>query len=115
MGRLFSSKFITPDVSFTAALQGMIDEQQQPRTRQAAGPDTMEPRVLAVLPQQEQQKRGQSVGASNANNLSLNKMFMVVVTVVHQIMTESNGAVLEEAEILAITKVVLILMEQNGH
>jgi hypothetical protein len=29
-------------------------------------------------------------------------------------MTESNGAVLEEAKILAITKIVLNLMEQNG-
>jgi hypothetical protein len=30
-------------------------------------------------------------------------------------MTESNGAVLAEAKILAITKIVLDLMEQNGH
>jgi hypothetical protein len=37
-----------------------------------------------------------------------------VVTVVQQIMTESNGAVLEEDKILAITKIVLNLMEQNG-
>jgi hypothetical protein len=41
-------------------------------------------------------------------------MLKVVVTVVQQIMTESNGAVLEEAKILAITKIVLKLMEQNG-
>jgi hypothetical protein len=38
-------------------------------------------------------------------------MLKVVVTVVQQIMTEFNGAVLEGA----ITKIVLILMEQNGH
>jgi hypothetical protein len=30
-------------------------------------------------------------------------------------MTEPNGAVLEEAKILAITKIVLNLMEKNGH
>jgi hypothetical protein len=42
-------------------------------------------------------------------------MLKVVVTVVQQIMTQSNGAVLEEAKILAITKIVLNLMEQNGH
>jgi hypothetical protein len=30
-------------------------------------------------------------------------------------MTESNGAVLEEAKILAITKIVLNLTEQNGY
>jgi hypothetical protein len=42
-------------------------------------------------------------------------MLKVVVTVVQQIMTESDGAVLEEAKILATTKIVLNLMEQNGH
>jgi hypothetical protein len=42
-------------------------------------------------------------------------MLKVVVTAVQQIMTESNGAVLEEAKILAITKIVLNLMEQNNH
>jgi hypothetical protein len=30
-------------------------------------------------------------------------------------MTESNGAVLEEAKILTLAKIVLNLMEQNGH
>jgi hypothetical protein len=39
----------------------------------------------------------------------------VVVTVVQQIMTESNGPVLEEAKIFAITKIVFNLMKQNGH
>jgi hypothetical protein len=42
-------------------------------------------------------------------------MLKVVVTVVQQIMTECNGAVLEEGKIVAITKIVLNLMEQNGH
>jgi hypothetical protein len=64
----------------------------------------MEPRVPVVLPQQKQQKAGQSVRAPNVNNLSLDKLFKVVVTVVRQIMTESNGALLEVAKILAITK-----------
>jgi hypothetical protein len=36
-------------------------------------------------------------------------MLKVVVTVVQQIMTESNGAVLEEAKILAITIVMCCL------
>jgi hypothetical protein len=56
----------------------------------------MEPRVPVALPQQEQQKVGQSVWAPNVNSLSLDKM-LKVVTVVQQIMTESNGAVLEQA------------------
>jgi hypothetical protein len=38
----------------------------------------------------------------------------VVVTVVQKIRTESNGTLLEKAKILAITKIVLNLMEQNG-
>jgi hypothetical protein len=42
-------------------------------------------------------------------------MLSVVVTVVTQIMTEFNVAVLEEAKIVAITKIVLNLTEQNGH
>jgi hypothetical protein len=42
-------------------------------------------------------------------------MLRVVVMVVQQIMTEFNGVVLEEAKIVAITKIVLNLMEQNGH
>jgi hypothetical protein len=42
-------------------------------------------------------------------------MLKVVVTVVQQIMTQSNGAVLEKAKILVITKFALNLMEQNGH
>jgi hypothetical protein len=67
-----------------------------------------------ALPQQEQQKVGQSIRAQNVNSLSLDKMLKVVVTLVQQIMTESNGAVLEGAKILAITKIVLNPMEQNG-
>jgi hypothetical protein len=42
-------------------------------------------------------------------------MLKVLVTVVQQIMPESSGAVLEKAKIVTITKIVLNLMEQNGH
>jgi hypothetical protein len=51
-------------------------------------------------------KTGQSIRAANLNSLSLDKMLKVVVTVVQQIMTESNGAVFEETKIVAITKLV---------
>jgi hypothetical protein len=44
------------------------------------------------------------------------KILKGVVTEVQQIMTEFNVAVLEEeAKIVAITKIVLNLMDQNGH
>jgi hypothetical protein len=75
----------------------------------------MEHRVPAASPQNEQQKAGQSVRAPNINSLSLGNMLKVVVMVVQQTMAESNGAVLEEAKIMAITKIVLNLMEQSGH
>jgi hypothetical protein len=42
-------------------------------------------------------------------------MLKIGVTVVQQIMTEFNGAVLEEVNIVAIRKIVLNHMEQNGH
>jgi hypothetical protein len=102
-------------MSFAAALQGKTGEQQQPQTHQVAGPATMEPRVPVALPEQEQQKAGQSVRAPNVNNLSLDKMLKVVVMMVQQIMTESNAAVLEEAKILAITKIVLNLIEKMAN
>jgi hypothetical protein len=38
-----------------------------------------------------------------------------VITAVQQIMTEFNGAVSEEAKVVAITNIVLSLMKKNGH
>jgi hypothetical protein len=57
----------------------------------------------------------QSVWAPNINNLPLDKMLKVAVMVVQQIMRESNGAVLEETEILTVREIGLNLMAQNGH
>jgi hypothetical protein len=75
----------------------------------------MKARAPAALPKHEQQTTGQSILGLNVNSLPLDKMLKVVVTVVQHIMTESNGAVLEEVKIVAITKIVLNLMEQNVH
>jgi hypothetical protein len=113
-GRAFSSNLTTPGMTFAAALRGKTEEQQQPQTHQVAGPDTMEHRVPATLPQHDQQITDQSVQAPNVNSLSLDEMLEVTVMVVQQIMSESNGTVLEGAKILAITKIVLNLIEQNG-
>jgi hypothetical protein len=41
-------------------------------------------------------------------------MFTVDVTIFRQIMTELSGAQTEEDRIMAITKIVLKLMKQNG-
>jgi hypothetical protein len=108
---VFSSNHTIPDMSFAAALRGKTEEQQQSRTHQVAGPDTLESRVPAASPQHEQQKEGQSFRAPNINSLSLDKLLKVEVTVVQQIMTEPNGAVLDKAKILVITKTVLNIME----
>jgi hypothetical protein len=50
-----------------------------------------------------QQNPGQSVEAGNVNSEPLDNMLRVV-NAVQQIMTEFNGAVSEEAKIVAITK-----------
>jgi hypothetical protein len=63
--------------------------------------------------QPNSQKPGQLVQAPPVNSSSLDNMFKVA-TVVQQIMTELNGAVSEENKIVAITKTVLNLMNQNG-
>jgi hypothetical protein len=58
---------------------------------------------------------GQSVRAPNVNSLPLDKILKAVVTVVEQIMRESNGAVLGEDKIVLITKIVLNLMKHSDH
>jgi hypothetical protein len=98
-------------LSFAAALRGRTEEQQQPQTHQVAvvGPAAVERRVSAALPQHEQQTC-QSVRAPNINCSSLDKMLRVIVTVVHQIMIESNGIVLQEARIVVIIIIVLYIV-----
>jgi hypothetical protein len=115
-GRVFSTKLTTPGVSFAAELRGRIEDHQQPPARQeaVAAPVAVEPRVSAPLSQQSQQPTGQSVRAQNVNSEPLYNMLRVV-TVVQQIMTEFNGAVSEEDKIVAITKMFLNLLKQNGH
>jgi uncharacterized tellurite resistance protein B-like protein len=41
-------------------------------------------------------------------------MFKIVATVLQQIVTELNGAESQEDRIVAITKIVLRVMKQNG-
>jgi hypothetical protein len=60
-----------------------------------------------------QQITGQSVQAPLVNSQALDNMLRVV-TVVQQIMTEVSGALSEEEKIVAITIIVLKLMNQKG-
>jgi hypothetical protein len=62
----------------------------------------------------QQQVSSQSVQVPNANSSSLNDMFKVDGTIFQQIMTELNGPEFKEDRIMAITKIVLKLMKQNG-
>jgi hypothetical protein len=110
-GRVFTSTPTTPGVSFAAALRGRKEDQQQPPAGQVA---VAAPGAVKPTPQQRQLPTGQSVRAQNVNSEPLDNMLRVV-TVVQQIMTEFNGAVSEEDKIVAITKIVLNLMKQNGH
>jgi hypothetical protein len=62
----------------------------------------------------QQQNAGQSVRAPTVKLQPLDNMLRVV-TAVQKIKTEFNGAVSEEDKIVAITKIVLNLINQNGH
>jgi hypothetical protein len=103
-GQKFSSDYVVPDKSFAAALRSNSQQQQPPViTTETPAPT-----------EHQQQKAGQSVQASNVSSVSLDNMFKVA-TVVQQIMTEFSGAVSAKAKRVAITKIVLNLMNKNGH
>jgi hypothetical protein len=59
-------------------------------------------------------KRRSVSQASSVSSQPLDNMLRVV-TAVQQIMTEFNGSLSEEENIVAITKIVLNLMKQIGH
>jgi hypothetical protein len=111
---VFSSNRTTPGVSFAAALRGSAEQQQQPQANQDPVTSPTTTGIKHIPAPTLQQETGLSVQASNTKNQPLDKMLRVV-TVVQQIMTEFNGAVSEEDNIVAITKIVLNLMKQNGH
>jgi hypothetical protein len=111
---VFSSNHATPGVSFAAALRGSTAQQQQRQARQVPGANPPAGEKLSTPAPGEQQKAGQSVRAPTINGQPLDNMLRVV-TAVQQIMTEFSGAVSEEDKIVAITKIVLNFIKQNGH
>jgi hypothetical protein len=111
-GRVFSSNITTPGLSFAAALRGGTAQQQQdPQARQLPVADPVTG-TQARKPAPGHQKSGQSVPAPAVNSQPLDTVR--VVTVVQQIMTELSDAVSEEDKIMAITRIVLNLMKNNG-
>jgi hypothetical protein len=112
---VFSSTLATPGVSFAAALLGRSEDQQQQAARKVmAAPSVPEPRTCAPPPLPKQQATGQSVPAPNVNSMSLDNTLRAI-TVAQQIMTELSRVMSKKDKILAITQIVLDLMEQNGH
>jgi hypothetical protein len=113
-GRVFSSNLTTPCLSFTAVL----------RSNTATAAATSTPGCSETSSHNEPEHPcafaaptttgNRSVRVPNINSLPLNNMFRVV-TVLKKIMTEFNGAMLEEAKTVAITKIPLTLMKQDGH
>jgi hypothetical protein len=96
------------------ALRGSKQQQQQPQAPQVpTGSRTLTEKKSLPAPE-EPKKSGQSFRAQNVNSQPLDNMLQVV-TIVEQIMTKLSGAVSEEENIVAFTKIVLNLMKQSGH
>jgi hypothetical protein len=113
-GRVFSSILTTPGISFAAALRGSTAQQQKPQERQIPVADPSSAGRPNVPSPEQQQETGQSVRVAIVNSQPLDSMVRVV-TAVQQTMTEFNGAVSDKDKIVAITTIVLNLMNQNGH
>jgi hypothetical protein len=113
-GKMFTSNYVTSGVFFVAALRNNAGHQQQPTPSQT--PETS-PRAeikQSTSAPGKQHKRGQSVLAPSVNGQPLDNILRVV-TVVQQIMTEFRGAISEKDKIVAITKIVLNLLNQDSH
>jgi hypothetical protein len=109
---VFSSARTTPGVSFATALRGSGD-QQQPQANQfpLASPTKAKQNIAAPA---LQQTTGQSVQAPHVSSQPFDNM-LKVVTVVQQIMTEVSDALSEEDKTVVTIKILLKLMNQNGH
>jgi hypothetical protein len=103
-GRVFSSTFAKPHLSFTAALPGQADQ-----LHQEVAASTSEPKPPKT--KSKQQLTGHSLPAPIVNPDTLD---MLRALTVEQQMTEFKGAVSEEAMIFTITKIVINLMKENG-
>jgi hypothetical protein len=113
-GRVFSSNVTTPGISFAAAVRGSTAQEQRPQALQIPVADPSSAGRPNVPSPEQQQETDQSVRAAIVNSEPLDSMVRVVI-LVQQIMTDFNGAVSDKDKIVVITKIVLNLMNQNGH
>jgi hypothetical protein len=114
-GRVFQSRFTTPELSFAAALSTSSRQQQQTTPRPAPQSHPLPAGRLRVLPSTQQQQSKKETGQSVQESSPLLSDMFKVATLVQQIMTELNGAVSEEDKIVVINKLVLKLMKHDGH
>jgi hypothetical protein len=84
-GRVFSSSFTKPTVSFAAALRGQTEQKRQQEEAASS----------SQTPQLGRKERGQSVPAPIVNSEPQDKAFRALA-VVQQIMRQFKGAVSEE-------------------
>jgi hypothetical protein len=109
--KVFSSKYIEPGMSFAEALKSKA-EQLQRHTSQATAEASTTVDQTRLQTQTRCQETGQSVQAPNVSSDPLD-MFRAL-TVVEQIMAQLKGAASEEANFVALAKIVLKLMKENG-
>jgi hypothetical protein len=102
-GKVFSSNFTKPTVSFAAALRGQTEQQKQ-QEEAASGSET---------PKLGRKERGQSVPAPIVNSEPQDKAFRALA-LVQEIMKELKGAVSQKDMVLAIRKIVITLMKEDG-
>jgi hypothetical protein len=103
-----------PDIFFAAALRGSTAQEQRSQAFHIPMADPSSAEKPNISSFEQQQETGQPVRTAILNSQPLDSMLRVV-TVVQKIITEFNGAVSDWDKIVAITKIVLNLMKQNGH
>jgi hypothetical protein len=105
-GRVFTSNDVTPHLSFAAALRGQADH--QPHQETAATTNYTE----TAPTKKKEQTTGQLVQVPTVNS-DLLDLFRAM-TVVEQIMAELKASASEEDKFLALAKIVIKLMNDNG-
>jgi hypothetical protein len=102
-GKVFSSNFRRPNVSFAAAVRDQTKQQRQ----QEEVANTPQPQKL------KRKETDQLVPVTFVNSEPQDKA-LKTLTVVHQIIKELKGAASEEDMAVAITKIVIKLMKEDG-
>jgi hypothetical protein len=104
---MFSSKLLTPHLSFAAALRGQADHQPHQETAATTNYTETAPTKMKV----HAIRRLVQVPTVNSDFLDL----LRAMTVVQQIVAELKGAASEEDKFLTLAKIVFKLMKDNAN